>query len=151
MKNSPDVSKQKDTTYKAYKLTSSTTLSKFSKPKQTRRAERYGSHSSFLLVQRQTNPSNHRRRTQRKKSRWDSKHNLVFTEKLPPTSFWRLFSRQGCGGSLAMNCPFCGYIWKNRVSSPVECPRCKRRLDHKPKKRLPKCFRNMWVLFYVSR
>ncbi|MGF3573741.1 MAG: hypothetical protein ACQXXG_10050 [Candidatus Bathyarchaeia archaeon] len=43
---------------------------------------------------------------------------------------------------IVVKCPFCGYVWKPRVDKPVECPRCKNRLD-RGKRRLPKCFRNM--------
>lgn len=28
-------------------------------------------------------------------------------------------------------CPYCNYEWESRIDNPKECPRCKRRLDHK--------------------
>jgi DNA-directed RNA polymerase subunit RPC12/RpoP len=30
-----------------------------------------------------------------------------------------------------VKCGYCGYRWEPRVSSPISCPRCKRRFDYK--------------------
>jgi len=29
-----------------------------------------------------------------------------------------------------MKCRFCAYVWNPRKSSPVSCPRCKKRFDY---------------------
>ena len=38
----------------------------------------------------------------------------------------------------AMICPKCSYEWESRKPNPKACPRCKARLDYKPKKKASK-------------
>ena len=33
-----------------------------------------------------------------------------------------------------MKCKFCDYEWKERVTDPISCPRCKTRKDYEPRK-----------------